>query len=77
MRNRNPFTRLGRPPKMTVPNPSKLATGEMQGASPTQGLDTAIPASAFSKGGTVHGCAPMPRHHDDPAFCRGGPAKRR
>ena len=72
VRNRNVFTRLGRPPKSTVPAPMRLASGERQGLSPTMGLDTAIPARAFSKGGTTHGCAPMPKHHDDPSFCRGG-----
>jgi len=76
-RNRNIFTRLGRPPKMTAPASMRLPSGEKQGMNPTAMLDTAIPARAFSKGGTTHGCAPMPRHHDDPAFCRGGPTKRR
>lgn len=71
-RNRNVFTRLGRPPKMTAPATMRLPSGERQGLNPTAMLDTAIPARAFSKGGTTHGCAPMPKHHDDPAFCRGG-----
>lgn len=72
MRNRNVGTRLGRPPKQTMPASFKMASGERQGQSPTAGLDTAIPAAAFNRGGRTYGCAPMPKHHDDPAFCQGG-----
>ncbi len=68
---RNPFTRVGRPPKMTPPPKIKLPSGERQGASPTAMLDTAIPARAFPRGQA------MPRYHDDPAFNCGGPVKRR
>jgi hypothetical protein len=77
MRNRNVFTRLGRPPKTTIPKAAALASGEPQGASPMQGLDTAIPAAAFNRGGQTYGCKPMPKYHPDPGFCAGGSTKRR
>jgi len=69
---RNPGTRLGRPPKMNLPQPVRLPSGERQGATPSGGLDTAFPAKAFPKGR-------MAFHHDDPSFSRGGsaPSKRR
>lgn len=68
---RNPGTRLGRPPKISLPPAVKLPSGERQGHAPSSGLDTAIPGRAFPRNGA------MPKYHDDPAFCRGGPAKRR
>jgi len=68
---KNVFTRIGRPPKMSAPAKTKLPSGERQGASPTQMLDTAIPARAFPRGQS------MPKYHDDPAFCGGGNVKRR
>jgi len=77
MRNRNVFTRLGRPPKTTVAKAPTLASGERQGQSPMAGLDTAVPAAAFNRGGKTFGCSPMPKHHDDPSFCQGGPTRRR
>lgn len=68
---RNPGTRIGRPPKMSAPPKTKLASGERQGSAPTQMLDTAIPARAFPRGQA------MPKYHDDPAFSQGGGVKRR
>lgn len=70
---RNPGTRIGRPPTIKMPPALKLPSGERQGLGPTTMLDTALPGRAFPRNGT------MPRHHDDPAFCRGGstPQKRR
>ncbi len=68
---KNPFTRVGRPPKMSPPPKTKLASGERQGASPTSMLDTAIPARAFPRGQA------MPKYHEDPSFCGGGGVKRR
>ena len=72
MRNRNVFTRLGRPPKTTMPKNPMTSSGERQAPGPMDGLDTAIPAAAFNRGGKTFGCSPMPKHHDDPAFCSGG-----
>jgi len=68
---RNPGTRIGRPPKIGLPPKTKLASGERQGHGPTEGFDSAIPASAFSR------TQQMPKWHEDPAFCRGGPTKPR
>lgn len=69
---RNIFTRLGRPPAPKVyTQPKQPMTGERQGRAPSDGLDTAIPARAFKRGGH------LPKYHDDPAFCSGGPTKRR
>lgn len=67
---RNPGTRIGRPPKLALPQRQLLASGERQGYAPTDKLDTAVPGRAFPRNGT------MPRHHDDPAFCRGGQKRR-
>lgn len=70
---RNPGTRLGRPPKPKVfTQPRHPTTGERQGRAPSDALDMAVPGAAFRRGGHA-----MPRHHDDPAFCGGGPTKRR
>jgi hypothetical protein len=70
---RNLFTAMGRPPKPKAV-PSVTAIGEKTGASPMDNFDTRIPASAYKTGGSVQR---MPKYHDDPRFCGGGPAKRR
>ena len=70
---RNVFTRIGRPPMPKV-KVGKTALGEPQGLSPMSNFDSAIPASAFRTGGSVK---TMPKHHPDPGFCGGGPARRR
>lgn len=54
---RNVFTKIGRPARV----PKAPST-------PTEGLSRAIPAAAFSHGGTVGGYKPMPGHHDCPAM---------
>lgn len=72
-KRKNVFTRIGRPPIAKVHTaPLQPLSGERQGRAPTDGLDTALPASAFKRGGQA-----MPRYHDDPSFCSGGPARRR
>lgn len=63
---RNPGTRIGRPPKISLPKPTKLASGERQGAGPTDGYDSAIPGSAYTR------TQRMPQWHEDPKMCRGG-----
>ena len=63
---KNVFTRIGRPPKPDMPATTRLSSGERQGRAPTDGLTTALPASAFPRGQR------MPRYHDDPKFCGGG-----
>lgn len=72
MRNRNPGTRLGRPPTLKMPTLDKLPSGERQGLGPTSVYDSAVPGKAYRQGAQR-----MPQHHDDPAFNRGGPIKRR
>jgi hypothetical protein len=62
-RNRNPGTRLGRPPIIKPITAPRTPTGEKQGLGPSEMLDTAVPGAAFKRGGSV-----MPRHHDDPDF---------
>ena len=57
---RNPGTRIGRPPKINMPTPTKLPSGERQGYTPSSVLDTAYPAKAFPRNGA------MPKYHDDP-----------
>jgi hypothetical protein len=64
-RNRNPGTRLGRPPTIKPITAPRTSTGEKQGLGPSEMLDTAIPGAAFKRGGKV-----MPHHHDDPAYKR-------
>lgn len=68
---RNPGTRIGRPPKINMPAAVKLPSGERQGRAPTDGLSMALPARAFPRSQR------MPQHHDDPAYCRGGPTRGR
>lgn len=71
---KNVFTRLGRPPAIKPPKMASIASGEKQGLGPMDRLDTAIPGKAFPR---QRGFAAMPQHHDDPAYCRGGPTRRR
>lgn len=68
--SKNPGTRIGRPPSIPAPSRAKLPNGERQGSSPTDRLDTAIPAAAFPRNRS------MPRYHDDPSFLHGGPKRR-
>lgn len=49
----------------------------MQSPSPMDSFDSATPAAAFKRGGTVNGCSPMPKYHPDPGFCGGGSTRRR
>ena len=70
VRNRNLFVRLGRPPNKQILTPRiNASTGERQGLAPTDGLDMAIPASAYKGPGA-------PRFHDDPKFYGGGKVRR-
>lgn len=78
---KNPFTRLGRPPKSAFgsvrPRKAKavgVASGfaAAPGSAPTDGMDFAVPGSAFRHGGAVNGHRCMPQHHDDARLCRGG-----
>lgn len=68
---RNPGTRVGRPPKMTMPKMAKLPSGEKQGRSPMDGFDSAIPGQAYQGPASS-----MPQWHQDPAYCRGGKVRR-
>ena len=69
---RNPGTRIGRPPTIKAPPKMKLASGEKQSIGPTDTFDSAVPGAAYRQP-----VGRMPQHHDDPAYCRGGPTKRR
>lgn len=70
---KNTFTRIGRPPKPKIYTaPRQVLTAERQGRAPSDGLDTALPASAFRRG-----TGQMPKYHEDPGFCSGGSARRR
>lgn len=72
---RNPGTRVGRPPAIR----STVAVKPIKGIAPApmDNFDRAIPAKAFNRGGSVGGFKTMPRHHDDPSFCAGGPTRRK
>jgi hypothetical protein len=74
-RLRNPGTRLGRPPKMRSTVADDLAPD--QAPTPMSDYDSATPASAFRRGGSVNGFSQMPKHHPDPGFCGGGSTRRR
>lgn len=63
-KRKNVFTRIGRPPAPKNLTPSRnSSTGERQGRAPSDGFDSALPASAFARGGKAY-------HHDDPRFCK-------
>ena len=72
---KNVGVRMGRPPQLR----STVAAPPSRGVKPApmDNYDSATPAAAYSRGGGVMGCKPMPKHHDDPGFCSGGSTRRR
>ena len=77
---KNPFVRVGRPPKLGAPSglgkvglggPAGMK-GPMVGASPMQGFSPSVPAASFRRGGGVNGHKTMPSYHEDPNFKKGG-----
>jgi len=71
-RKMHPFAaKPGRPANVAPVKPVKTAGGEAQGLAPMDNFKSTMPARpAFASGGMV-------KHHDDPAFCTGGPPRRR
>lgn len=73
MTRKNFGVSLGRPIKTMAERASKLTKGGSQPAmSPMDSFSGSVPAASFNAGGKVNGHSCMPRHHDDPKFCRGG-----
>lgn len=77
MPRKNPFTRVGRPPALGRPAPLRggsLPAGPGAATTPMSGLNPAVPAAAFSRGGSA-GYKLMPSHHDCPHLRKGGRTK--
>lgn len=72
-RNRNPGTRVGRPPKLRSTVAAPMMPGQPPG--PMDNFDSATPGAAFKRGGGVGGFKPMPKYHPDKGFCGGGKTK--
>lgn len=75
MPRKNPFVKVGRPPRaggrMTVDRAAGMPAGPMDAPGPMASFSPQVPAVAFKRGGLA-GFKTMPRHHDDPTMAKRG-----